>query len=263
MKWAAAEGNYLAMNQKLVSWSLFSGLTLAIAVGSRAQEEIGTSAGAQQWKGIARLKTLSSNGKVAGKEYHLRGQYPVFAVKTPLTQYANAQLKRYANKNFEQFRTEAKKEMKESGGLGYEYDSGPSLSWYKPSRIVSLNMNTYRFMGGAHGLGLSDGITYAMINGKPKEIGLKDCFLTGTDYRTPVERAIFVKLRKDERAAWVEDGSVKSLTVAQFNNFVVEKDGLRWTFNPYEMGPYAVGQIEVKLTAKELGPGVNKKVLWG
>lgn len=230
----------------------------------RAQEDI-TSQDAKQWRGIARLKTLKSKGKIKGTDYSLDGQYPVFLARTRLARFANQKLKQYATSSYSEFLKQARTDLQAGSpmGLGYEYESGPLLSTYKPGRVISLSMNTYRYMGGAHGLGLTDGITYAMINGQPKEIGLADCFVPGTRYRPLVEKLLFAKLRQDDRAEWVHDGTVKTLSPAQFNNFTVEKDGLEWTFNPYEMGSYAAGPISIKLTPKELGPQVRKSLLWG
>jgi hypothetical protein len=236
---------------------------LATTLPLYAQEGI-TSQDARQWRGIARLKNLKANGKIRGQTYSIDGQYPVFLAKTRLARFANLKVKRYATKGFQEFLALTKKEMSaENLGAGYEYESGPILSTYKPARLISLSMCTYRYMAGAHGLGLSNAITYAIVNGKPKEIGLADCFLPGTAYRPLVEKLIFAKLKSDERAEWVHDGTVKSLTPEQFNNFTVEKDGLEWTFNPYEMGSYAAGPIDVKLSPAELGPGVRKSLLWG
>ena len=38
------------------------------------------------------------------------------------------------------------------------------------------------------------------------------------------------------------------------NNFAPEADGVRWYFQPYEVGPYALGIVSALVTWKELEP---------
>ncbi len=93
---------------------------------------------------------------------------------------------------------------------------------------------------------------------KPRQLKLADFFTDGAAASKRVNDLLMAKLRatrgRDQEASWVIEGEVKAIDKASLQNFVAEKDGLRWFFAPYEMGPYSSGQFEVKLSARELGP---------
>lgn len=217
----------------------------------------------KQWRGIAHLKSLKTGGTIKKLDYTVEAKYPVFEAKGALENFANSRLRHDAIADFNDFAAQARQEMRtETVMAGYSYASGPILSYYKRGRVISLTINTSRYMGGAHGIELTEGQTFAVVNGKPKLINLGDLFAPGSAYQPLVIKLILAKLKKDERAEWIADGTVKTVTPEQLGNFALEKDGLRWTFNPYEMGSYAAGPIDVKLTISELGPNLRKSVFW-
>jgi hypothetical protein len=134
----------------------------------------------------------------------------------------------------------------------YYYQMTPFHARYFAPTLFSVAMVRDQYTGGAHGLTARTTFNFGIIDGHPKRLGLADFFAPGADYRTQVQRLLLAKLHHDERALFIND--VKALSHDQLNRFVVEHDGLRFYFDPYEVGPYAAGPIDVKLTAEELGP---------
>ncbi len=246
---------------KLRSASLLLSLLVAASAPTllHAQEGTVNVESPVPFKGVARLHKLSQKTKL----YTAESIYPTFRTSTRLTRFVNQTISSKQKKIFNDWLKDSKKALKEfpEAITPYEYTSGPSMTFYSPSRLISLRFDSYEFMGGAHGMGIMDARNFGIIGGKPKQLVLGDLFKPGSDYRDLVESQVFAKLRKDENAQWVQDGSVKTLTNNQFNNFSIEKDGVIWLFNQYEMGPYVVGQFEIKLSLKELGPNFRTSLL--
>ncbi len=241
---------------RVTAFSLLTAFSLA-TVSSDAQESVGGQK-LTALSRVARLKTLSARGK----GFTAQAVYPVFRARTPLARFANAKLRSRIVWGFNAWvkSTQAQLE-KEVASVPFDYASAPSTEFYATRRLISTELVTYAFEGGAHGMTVVSPLNFAVINGRAKALTLGDFFRSGTPYRKEVEAKIFAKLKKDPNAMWVQDGSVKTLETAQFNNFAAGRDGLRWVFNQYEMGPYAVGQFEIKLTANELGPDFRRDLL--
>jgi hypothetical protein len=239
-----------------VSLSLLSFL---VASPLRAQEVEPKEAKNIPFKGIARLHTLSTKTK----RYTAKTTYPAFFAKTRLARFANQKIAATEKKYYREWRAETQKTLKDEPStiVPYDYSSSASLIYYAAAKLISLRFDSYEFSGGAHGMSIIDTRNFGIISGKPKELVLGDLFKAGSNYRQLVETQVLAKLKKDPNAAWVQDGSVKSLVNSQFNNFSIEPDGVRWLFNQYEMGPYAVGQFEIKLSLKELGPNFRRDLL--
>lgn len=211
------------------------------------------------YAGIARLRTLQSKGK----NFRAHAFYPTFHARTPLVRFANTRVRSDVVGTYTRWLKESKASLRfdPKPMAPYEFEMNPALIRFRPHRIISMRFDSYQYMGGAHGMSAMLAQNYALVGGKPKEIVLGDLFRPGTAYRPLVEKKIFAKLKKNKEAAWVQDGSVKTLTTGQFNNFTISAIGLTWTFNPYEMGPYAAGVFEVTLTPAELGPGFKREMI--
>lgn len=200
------------------------------------------------------------------KAYEATVVVPVLRAKTAVARAANRAVLKWARGDVQDFVHQAREE-----GAGrtkdvpqYGLDSGPAAVFVTP-QLVSVSMDRYNYLGGAHGMTNRFVWRFGLVNGRARELKLAD-FFTDKAYAKRVNNLVMKKLKANPYADWVhaEPGDtpdVKSLDTAQLNNFSVEKDGLRWTFDPYEMGSYAAGPIEVKLTAAELGPVFRKSWL--
>lgn len=124
-------------------------------------------------------------------------------------------------------------------------------------------METFAYLDthGAHPNSFISTRNYGQFGGRPKRLTLGDFFRPGSNYRAKTTVILLAKLRKNESAMWIDDGTVKEITTDQLNNFRAAPDGLTWIFNPYEMGPYAAGYVETKLSLNDLGPDFRREML--
>lgn len=239
-------------------------LLLAALTCFVAPLSIHTVAHAQEQKTAA--ETFGSRarmGKVArsGKGWKASALYPIFRADTSLARYAGWQARLEAEK---QTKAQAKDFQKEfATGImpvqTYEFTLTPRLNFYG-TNMISMEQVLFYNTGGAHPNSTVQTFNYGMSGTRPKLLTLGDFFRPNSNYRVQVAAQVMAKL-KAQGAEWVQDGTAQKLTTAQLNNFSVAPDGLTWIFSPYEMGPYAAGFIEAKLTLRELGPEFRRELL--
>ena len=212
---------------------------------------------AQSFGSRARLKEIKRNGK----SWNATASYPVFRAQTSLARYANSQLRLDAQKQLSAGGAELAKYLADDPAPEnpYAWELTPRLSFYGPNAI-SVEQDIFYDMSGAHPNTVINALNYGRSGGRLKRLTLGDCFAPGSQYRAATANKVLAKL-KQSGASSVADGTVKTLTTAQLNNFVIEADGLKWIFSPYEMASYAEGIIEAKLKISELGPNFRRELL--
>lgn len=109
----------------------------------------------------------------------------------------------------------------------------------------------YNFRGGAHGLQTVSQIVFDARSGN----ALTEAdFLTG-DYEKPLaallQQAVCESMEK-ESPELLE--LVQREAIAPNGNFSVTADGMEWLFQPYEIGPYALGIVTGMLSWEQLKP---------
>ena len=241
-----------------ISLLLLCGVALsapAVIIPASAQKDDSST---RAWKSVATLKTLS----LSTKTRELEASYPIFSGHRPVAQVAGLVLKRDAVKGFYGFEKESRgtaKELDLRDGMKYGYSNDPTLVLNLP-RFISVTTLFYEFTGGAHGM-YATGCTnfgYPTDASRPRQLKLADFFTDGAAASKRVNNLLMAKLRAtkgtEQEAEWVLDGSVKAVSKDSLENFVADKNGLRWFFAPYEMGSYAAGEFVVNLSARELGP---------
>jgi hypothetical protein len=216
------------------------------------------------FKGVAKLVTQRHKDKNSD----VRAVYPQFSQNTMVTRFANWKLRVASQTRYRDFLGKVKKDIAEDFQplAPYGYDELPELHYYHAPRLISTAFAYYSYTGGAHGMSATITTNYGQFAGmsRPKILTLGD-FFTGKGYRKPVEKKLLDTLRgkKDQVASWVQDGTVKTLTDQQLNNFTVSPKGLTWYFAPYEVGPYAAGPFEVQLKFNDLPTDFKRSVVLG
>lgn len=124
--------------------------------------------------------------------------------------------------------------------------------------LVSMSIEIVGFTGGAHPWHSFAFETWAVRSGKPRKLRLADLLVGGSSALEKVSAAVIGKLRDDPGAAWVQDGEVRELDKDTAEHFVVTRNGLRFIFAPYLMGPYSSGPISVNLSWAELAGIVDR-----
>ncbi len=112
--------------------------------------------------------------------------------------------------------------------------------------ILTVEEFSYAFTGGAHG---NYGIGYYNFDTKSGQpLGLGDLLIA--NYQEPLKEIVEPIFRK----TYLEEG-MNNYSEAGFyfeedefvltDNFAITKDGLKFLYNPYEIGPYVMGQQEI------------------
>ncbi len=120
--------------------------------------------------------------------------------------------------------------------------------------ILCLSFSSRSFMGGAHGYAT---ITFANFDPPTGErVELADLFVSDYEAKLlPLAEARFREVRAIEEGMTLADAGFSFSENGTFtlpDNFAVEKDGLTFYYNVYEVAPYALGATELTLSYEEL-----------
>jgi hypothetical protein len=133
-----------------------------------------------------------------------------------------------------------------AGNIGTSWDwtseRNMKVIWNRYPLLV-LEDFTYDFTGGAHGNG---GATYQVLDlDKRKVLSVNDVFKG--DYKAVLAKELELAFRKKYKVP--EDESVKGMLVVESiepnNNFILTNKGVMFSYVPYEIGPYALGQVSL------------------
>ena len=120
---------------------------------------------------------------------------------------------------------------------------------YKKWRNYLLSY--YSFRGGAHGIQTLSQLVFDKETGE--QLAEADFFVP--DYAKPVAALMQASVKKEMEA---EDPELLQLVEMEFvvpnGNFSVTTDGMSWIFQPYEVGPYALGIVTALVSWEELKP---------
>lgn len=109
--------------------------------------------------------------------------------------------------------------------------------------------------GGAHGIQTVSQLVFDRKTGAL--VAEEDLFADG--YREPVAALLQEAVRHDMEAVDPELLPLVELeNVAPNGNFSVGKDGVKWVFQPYEVGPYALGLVMATVPWDALKPFLKK-----
>ena len=118
---------------------------------------------------------------------------------------------------------------------------------YADNDLISVNFQEGNFTGGAHPNYNSFTITYDLKNGR--EIKLPELFKPGAKYLKAVSDYATKDLQSrkipdsDENMGLAQDIFAEGATAKaeNYRSWNITKKGLMFTFDPYQVGPYAVG----------------------
>lgn len=108
----------------------------------------------------------------------------------------------------------------------------------------------YSYRGGAHGIQTE---SYLVFNAKTGEL-IKEPDLFKEGYEEPVTEMLRLCIKDslpfDEEMTemlWLDN-------VVPNGNFFLDKEGITWSYQPYEVGPYALGIVTATLSWDDLKP---------
>lgn len=143
--------------------------------------------------------------------------------------------------------------------LSWEYQSKMKVK-HNAHNVLSLEFNTYYYMGGAHG---GYGSVYKNIElSSGKIIFLKDIIIAGSNgiLRNALNKNLqeLFDLKPGDRLSeigfWDDSVDVP-------DNFYLTSGGIGFYFNPYDVACYANGSIDVFIPYSEISAILNEKFL--
>lgn len=143
---------------------------------------------------------------------------------------------------------EKNKEDSESVGAWYSYYKGIEghVQFYEKNLLIyRIDYNEYT--GGAHGIYMTTYLNMDLTNLRP--IRLEDIFVE--DYKEALTDLLWNQLMTDHGAKTREEledmGYGSTGEIAPTENLYLEKDGITFFYNVYDITPYAMGTVQIKL----------------
>lgn len=146
----------------------------------------------------------------------------------------------------------------EMGSAVYEYTDTTTAGGRLCGQIVSIYINTYSYSGGAHGAEYTDGYIFDLSVGRfidPIQIADDpEMFRVGAADKL-IEKADAIEENRD--SYWSNYQEI----ISRWNEGTVlfDGEGMTVVYSAYELGPYAMGAVELRLSYEELadllGPG--------
>lgn len=153
---------------------------------------------------------------------------------------------------------EKNKEDSESVGAWYSYYKGIEghVQWYEKNLLIyRIDYNEYT--GGAHGIYMTTYLNMDLLHIRP--IRLEDLFVE--DYQDALTDLLWNQLMADHGAKTREEledmGYGSTGEIAPTENFYLEKDGITFFYNVYEITPYAMGAVQIKLPYEMMAHVLN------
>lgn len=138
--------------------------------------------------------------------------------------------------------------------LDYYYDGMFALPYYSASqsartvrggRYVVFSTQVEMFMGGAHGFNTDDRSIYNLSTGNSVELS----YLLTSGWGSAVKRYIYNRCSQ-QLGEWFEISS--PFDMPEPSAYELTDYGVAFIFFPYEIAPYAVGNVRIELTDQEI-----------
>ena len=170
-------------------------------------------------------------------------------VSGPLEELAST----YRDNLIDEYLTENGNSEEKGGVLTWEDRiSGVFSASYKNWRNYLLSYYTFR--GGAHGI---QTVSQLVFDTKTGDL-LSETNLFAPGYEEPVAELMRAAIQREMEA---DDPELVQLVEMEFvvpnGNFSVGEGGVQWIFQPYEVGPYALGIVIASVSWQELKPYLN------
>ncbi len=123
---------------------------------------------------------------------------------------------------------------------------------YADKNIISVSISSYEYTGGAHGYGGQIYYIYNLHTAKLLSESLASIIANK-------DNADLVALLQSKLAANYKQSDFFDFDNIRLNdNYYIDDSGVHFLYNPYEIAPYALGQISVSFTFDELKPYVDQ-----
>ena len=147
---------------------------------------------------------------------------------------------------------DAKEEnMKEMPSAFSEEQSNRLMIVYQSKNILTLANYSYSYTGGAHG---NYGTHYSSLDLLSKKIlKLDDVLTTAGQANLPLLlKKYFRKNYNLDANDSLKEAGLFEEKIKPNNNFYITGKGIGFSYSPYEIGPYAMGEINIFIPFSEL-----------
>lgn len=144
------------------------------------------------------------------------------------------------------------------GYLNWENQEDLLVYYYTPS-FICLSSTGYYYTGGAHG---NFGTLYRVISLMESKQLILDDVLTAKGQET-LGGLLEKKFRKQyevKDSETLQDGGLFGDKIEPNDNFYLTGRGIGFVYNPYEIGPYVLGEIDLFIPFSELVEGLKPEM---
>lgn len=178
----------------------------------------------------------------------------------------DANLKKFAEDmadSYEKYLAETYEEVEDKPDSYGNWEETGFFTVERPNPdVISIMFNVYSYTGGAHGGLLIDVQNYDLKSGKRLE--LKDLFADPDKAIAILSQISALKLREtlgeDAEEEMINEGTAPEPD--NFANLSLLPDGVAVEFQPYQVGPWAIGQQHVNVSLEELAPAGPNPSIW-
>ncbi len=135
----------------------------------------------------------------------------------------------------------------------YSFNNEHTLSGFKllsDKHIFSYGIERFVYMGGAHGLETRNYYNFNLKNGKL--IRENDLYIDNyLSSLSELMKKIIIEQNQDiknsEPISSIDDTDFWTDSIKPNTNFYITDESINYVFNPYEIGPYYLGQTEISI----------------
>jgi hypothetical protein len=186
-------------------------------------------------------------------------EYANFSPKEAVKSYSKAYLDDYKNTleksgiyDREVENARGKGENRESFAAFYNYEKNMrNTILLNQGNIISQVVNVYEYRGGAHGSSSTKGMVLDMDAGK--EITYKEIFYENTEEAiSGLLYSCLMSARNYPNDDALIDAGFDFTEIRPTDNLVADDNGITFIYNPYELGAYVLGIVEISIPYSDL-----------
>lgn len=187
--------------------------------------------------------------------FEVSASYPVFKEDSALVRFANSQLESYVRRAAREFAQNAQSDYSDPSLRkvipgAYSQEITPVVAIARPD-LISVYFIRYEYTGGAHPNTDYPAQTFGIVDGKPKQLTLRNLFGKAHDPYGSLTTIALPEL-KIRNASSVTNGDIKRLSPKVLRNWAVTPGGITLLFAPYDVASYAEGPFLVKCSFQKL-----------
>ena len=133
--------------------------------------------------------------------------------------------------------------------MQYSFETGYKVE-YNSQKFISIVLNHYQFTGGAHGNYFALGYNIRISDGK--NLTLKD-IIKSDSFDILIEECEHAILEAYQTSSLIEAGLFEDeIMIEDDQDFYITPKALVIQFDPYEVGPYAMGEIIAEIPFEKI-----------